>query len=89
MNLLANRFLSSVNHYTGRIGLLDSAVMAILDRVAPKATAKACTQGVTCYSYCGDPMLGCRCGTRYRGYSLSGDCSQPSECAFCDDRCPC
>lgn len=53
INTLSQRLLSSVDSYTRRVGFINSALTAIVEKIAPRTNAAACGNGVDCYYWCG------------------------------------
>ena len=50
MNTPNGPFLSTIDRITSKIGPLNLLVGMVVDKIAPKATAKACHTGTYCYS---------------------------------------
>lgn len=87
-----NKFLSNVDRYTQRFGLLNSLVGAVVDKFIPNATAVACGGFLECETGCNpctgtyarpwrittDSMFGCSNGPTY--FCYTGPC-QPN-CAY-------
>lgn len=75
MKTFGNDLLSTVNRLTGHLGPVTSLLDGIIERVAPRVTAQACS-GVLCTThYCGSCCGKCSgdyLSYIYKAYSYSG-----------------
>ena len=82
MTTFSDRLLDVVGHLSERLGSITVLVDGIVDRIAPKTTAQACSYH-NCGLYCGSCCS--NCGGDYRSwtYYVYGNCGSPSVCTDC------
>jgi hypothetical protein len=91
INLPTGSFLSTVDRLSSRIGLINSAVNLLVDRIAPIKLALACHEYCTQYCQWTDACCQCGVGQRrqlMRTVPLSGHtCNEPEYLAVCTGPC--
>lgn len=82
MTTFSDSLLDVVGHLSERLGPITTLVDGIVGRIAPKATAQACSShncGITCGGCCSN----CGGDSRNWTYYLYGNCAHPNVCTDC------
>jgi hypothetical protein len=91
INLPTGSFLSTVDRLSSRIGLINSAIDLLVDRIAPIKVAVACH--VYCSQYCEwtESCCQCRLGQRRQLMRISPleghGCNEPAYLVVCAGPC--
>lgn len=83
MTTFSDSVLNVVGHFCERLGPITTFVDVIVDRIAPKATAQACSSH-NCGTWCSTNCCA-NCGGDYRSwyYYFYGNCANPNVCSDC------